>query len=162
MSDEDIAFEDIVEEQHHRGERRRGARRGARHGGPLRSLLPLLLVLLVVEWTDLVFAIDSIPAVFAVTNDPFIVYSSNVFAILGLRSLFFVLAGAMDRFTYFQAGVSAILIFVGGKMILAKWVHLPIVVSLGVIVGVLGAAIVASWLRNRREARERLADMVPE
>ncbi len=124
-------------------------------------LSPLVLVLAFVEWTDLVFAIDSIPAVFAVTNDPFIVYSSNVFAILGLRSLFFVLAGAMDRFTYFQAGVSAILIFVGGKMILAKWVHLPIVVSLGVIVGLLGAAILASWLKNRREAREKLEDLVP-
>jgi tellurite resistance protein TerC len=125
-------------------------------------LSPLVLVLAFVEWTDLVFAIDSIPAVFAVTKDPFIVYSSNVFAILGLRSLFFVLAGAMDRFTYFQAGVSAILIFVGGKMILAKWVHLPIVISLGVIVGLLGAAIVASWLRNRREEREKLEDLVPE
>ena len=124
-------------------------------------LSPLVLVLAFVEWTDLVFAIDSIPAVFAVTNDPFIVYSSNVFAILGLRSLFFVLAGAMDRFTYFQAGVSAILIFVGGKMILAKWLHLPIVISLGVIVGLLGAAILASWLKNRREAREKLKDLVP-
>jgi len=125
-------------------------------------LSPLVLVLAFVEWTDLVFAIDSIPAVFAVTNDPFIVYSSNVFAILGLRSLFFVLASAMDRFTYFQAGVSAILIFVGGKMILAKWVHLPIVVSLGVIVGLLGTAILASWLKNRRDAREKLKDLVPE
>ncbi len=125
-------------------------------------LSPLVLVLAFVEWTDLVFAIDSIPAVFAVTKDPFIVYSSNVFAILGLRSLFFVLAGAMDRFSYFQAGVSAILIFVGGKMILAKWVHLPIVVSLGVIVGLLGAAIIASWLRNRREARKKLEELVPE
>jgi tellurite resistance protein TerC len=124
-------------------------------------LSPLVLVLAFVEWTDLVFAIDSIPAVFAVTNDPFIVYSSNVFAILGLRSLFFVLAGAMDRFTYFQAGVSAILIFVGGKMILAQWLHLPIVVSLGVIVGLLGTAILASWLKNRREAREKLEDLVP-
>ena len=125
-------------------------------------LSPLVLVLAFVEWTDLVFAIDSIPAVFAVTNDPFIVYSSNVFAILGLRSLFFVLAGAMDRFTYFQPGVSAILIFVGAKMILAPWVHLPILVSLGVIVGILALAIVASWLQNRREERERLKDLVPE
>ena len=124
-------------------------------------LSPLVLVLVFVEWTDVVFAIDSIPAVFAVTNDPFIVYSSNVFAILGLRSLFFVLAGAMDRFTYFQAGVSAILVFVGAKMILARWVHLPITVSLGVIVGILGAAIVASWLKNRRLAREALQDLAP-
>jgi tellurite resistance protein TerC len=117
-------------------------------------LSPLVLVLVFVEWTDLVFAIDSIPAVFAVTDDPFIVYSSNVFAILGLRSLFFVLAGAMDRFTYFQLGVSAILIFVGTKMLLAPWVHLPITVSLGVIVGILGTAIVASVVKNRRVAGE--------
>jgi tellurite resistance protein TerC len=115
-------------------------------------LSPLVLVLVFVEWTDLVFAIDSIPAVFAVTDDPFIVYSSNVFAILGLRSLFFVLAGAMDRFTYFQLGVSSILIFVGTKMLLAPWLHLPITVSLGVIVGILGTAIVASVVKNRRVA----------
>ena len=74
---------------------------------------PLLLVLLLVEWSDLVFAIDSIPAIFAVTRDPFIVYSSNVFAILGLRALFFVLAGMMDRFEYLKPGVAAILVFVG-------------------------------------------------
>ena len=112
---------------------------------------PLLVVLAFVEWTDLVFAIDSIPAVFAVTNDPFIVYSSNVFAILGLRSMFFVLAGAVDRFVYFQPGVSAILVFVGTKMIIAPWVHIPIAISLGVIVGILSLAVVASVLKNRRD-----------
>ena len=125
-------------------------------------LSPLVLVLAFVEWTDVVFAIDSIPAVFAVTNDPFIVYSSNVFAILGLRSLFFVLAGAMDRFTYFQAGVSAILVFVGTKMILAPWVHLPIAASLGVIVGILALAVLASWLRNRRVGRTGRVDRTAE
>jgi tellurite resistance protein TerC len=111
---------------------------------------PLLLVLLVVEWSDVVFAIDSIPAIFAVTRDPFIVYSSNVFAILGLRALFFVLAGAMDRFTYLQAGVALILIFVGLKMALAAWVDIPILLSLGVILGTIGIAVAASLLKESR------------
>jgi tellurite resistance protein TerC len=105
---------------------------------------PLLLVLLVVEWSDLVFAIDSIPAIFAVTRDPFIVYSSNVFAILGLRALFFVLAGMMDRFEYLKPGVAAILVFVGFKMVLAGIVHVPIGISLGVIVAILGGSVVLS------------------
>ena len=114
-----------------------------------RLATPLLLVLLVVEWTDLVFAIDSIPAIFAVTRDPFIVYSSNVFAILGLRALFFLLAGMLDRFHYLQAGVALILGFVGLKMVLSGVVHLPILLSLGVIVGILGMAILLSIRRNR-------------
>lgn len=113
---------------------------------------PLLLVLLVVEWTDLVFAIDSIPAIFAVTRDPFIVYSSNVFAILGLRALFFLLAGMLDRFYYLQAGVALILVFVGFKMVLSGMVHLPTALSLGVIVGVLTVSVIASLARARREA----------
>ena len=102
---------------------------------------PLLLVLLVVEWTDLVFAIDSIPAIFAVTRDPFLVYSSNIFAILGLRALFFVLAGAMNRFIYLKIGVAFILVFVGLKMTLSAWVHIPILISLAVIIGSLAVAI---------------------
>ncbi len=112
---------------------------------------PLLLVLLVVEWTDLVFAIDSIPAIFAVTQDPFIVYSSNVFAILGLRALFFLLAGMLDTFHYLKFGVALILTFVGIKMILSGWIHLPIAISLGVIVVTLATAIIASIVRTRRE-----------
>ena len=79
---------------------------------------PLVLVVLVVEWSDLVFAIDSIPAIFSVTRDPFLVYSSNVFAILGLRAMFFVLAGMLDRFVYLKSGVALILVFVGAKMVL--------------------------------------------
>jgi tellurite resistance protein TerC len=114
---------------------------------------PLLLVLLVVEWTDLVFAIDSIPAIFAVTNDPFIVYSSNVFAILGLRALFFLLAGMLDKFEYLKAGVAAILVFVGLKMVFSGILHLPITLSLGVIAGTLALAIGLSILKARREAR---------
>ena len=102
---------------------------------------PLVLVLLVVEWSDLVFAIDSIPAIFAVTRDPFLVYSSNIFAILGLRALFFVLAGAMNRFVYLKTGVAFILVFVGLKMTLSAWIHIPILLSLAVIIGSLAAAI---------------------
>jgi tellurite resistance protein TerC len=105
---------------------------------------PLLLVVLFVEWSDLVFAIDSIPAIFAVTRDPFIVYSSNVFAILGLRALFFVLAGAMDRFVHLKVGVAAILVFVGIKMLVSGWFHISTPVSLAVIVLFLGTAIWAS------------------
>jgi tellurite resistance protein TerC len=112
---------------------------------------PLLLVLLVVEWSDLVFAIDSIPAIFAVTRDPFILYSSNVFAIMGLRAMFFVLADAMNRFVYLKPGVAVILAFVGLKMILTAWFHIPIGVSLGVIAAVLVGAVGLSALKLRRE-----------
>lgn len=112
---------------------------------------PLLLVLVVIEWTDLVFAIDSIPAVFAVTDDPFIVYSSNVFAILGLRALFFLLAGMLDSFYYLKPGVALILVFVGIKMVLSGVFHLPIMLSLAVIIGVLATAVIASMVRTRRE-----------
>jgi TerC family integral membrane protein len=109
---------------------------------------PLFLVLLVVEWSDLVFAIDSIPAVFAVTRDPFIVYSSNIFAILGLRALYFVLAGAMDRFRHLRPGVALILVFVGLKMAAGHWVHVPILASLGVIVLILLGAVLLSLLHR--------------
>ncbi len=115
---------------------------------------PLLLVLIVVEWSDLVFAIDSIPAIFAITRDPFLVYSSNVFAILGLRALFFVLAGMMDKFAYLKPGVALILIFVGLKMILSPWIHLPTLVSLGVVVLTLTAAVLLSLRRSARESRQ--------
>ncbi len=116
---------------------------------------PLLLVVLVVEWSDLVFAIDSIPAIFAVTRDPFLVYSSNVFAILGLRALFFVLAGLLDQFRYLKTGVAAILVFVGLKMALSNWIHVSTVVSLGVIVTFLAAAVALSMWASRREAVAR-------
>ena len=116
---------------------------------------PLLLVLLVVEWSDLVFAIDSIPAIFAVTRDPFLVYSSNVFAILGLRALYFVLAGMLDKFVYLKPGISFILVFVGVKMTLSGLFHIPTLVSLGVIVITLGLAVVLSLRRSAREAGAR-------
>src|SRR5262249_17020423 len=114
---------------------------------------PLLLVLLVVEWSDLVFAIDSIPAIFAVTRDPFLVYSSTVFAILGLRALFFVLAGMMDRFVYLKPGVALILIFVGFKMLSSHWLHLPTLLSLGVIVATLAGAVILSLRKDAAEAK---------
>jgi tellurite resistance protein TerC len=115
---------------------------------------PLLLVLLIVEWSDLVFAIDSIPAIFAITRDPFLVYSSNVFAILGLRALFFVIAGMMDKFAYLKPGVALILILVGLKMTLSHWIHLPTLVSLVVVVLILTAAVLLSLRRSARESRQ--------
>jgi tellurite resistance protein TerC len=114
---------------------------------------PLLLVVLVVEWSDLVFAIDSIPAIFAVTRDPFLVYSSNVFAILGLRALFFVLAGMLDKFVYLKPGVAVVLVFVGVKMTLSHWLHVPTLISLAVILVTLGSAVGLSLRRTARESR---------
>jgi tellurite resistance protein TerC len=114
---------------------------------------PLLLVLLVVEWSDLVFAIDSIPAIFAITQDPFLVYSSNIFAILGLRALFFVLASMLDKFVYLKPGVAFILVFVGLKMTLSAWIHIPTALSLGVIVLTLATAVLLSLRRSAREER---------
>jgi tellurite resistance protein TerC len=115
---------------------------------------PMLLVLIIVEWSDLVFAIDSIPAIFAITRDPFLVYSSNVFAILGLRALFFVLADMMDKFVYLKPGVALILIFVGLKMTLSHWLHVPTLLSLAVIVVTLAGAVLLSLRRIAREARQ--------
>ena len=111
---------------------------------------PLFLVLLIVESTDLVFALDSIPAIFAVTNDPFIIYTSNVFAILGLRSLYFVLAGIIDKFHYLKLGLSVVLTFVGAKMVIVDFYKIPIGVSLGVIAIILTMAVVASLWRAQR------------
>jgi tellurite resistance protein TerC len=107
---------------------------------------PLFLVLLLVEFTDLVFAIDSIPAIFAVTTDPFLVYTSNVFAILGLRSLYFLLAGVIHRFIYLKYGLAAILTFVGFKMLIVDFYHVPIPVSLGFIFMTLVSTLAASFL----------------
>jgi tellurite resistance protein TerC len=115
---------------------------------------PLILVIMVVEWSDILFAVDSIPAIFAVTRDPFIIYTSNVFAILGLRALFFVLADAMNRFVYLKQGVGLILTFVGLKMVLGAWVHIPTLMSLLVILVVLGTSVGLSLLRTRRARLE--------
>jgi len=107
---------------------------------------PLLLVLVVVETTDVIFAVDSIPAIFGITLDPFIVYTSNVFAILGLRALFFLLAGVMDMFRYLKVGLSFVLCFVGAKMMIVDFYKIPIGISLGVVAGILGISILASFL----------------
>lgn len=106
---------------------------------------PLFLALLMVETTDVLFALDSIPAAFAVTQDPFIVYSSNVLAVLGLRALYFLLARAIVRFRYLHVGISVVLLFVGTKMLLAAFYRVPLALSLAAICLILVAAIVASW-----------------
>jgi tellurite resistance protein TerC len=112
---------------------------------------PLFLVLIVIETTDVAFAADSIPAILAITRDPFIVYTSNVFAILGLRSLYFALAGLMDAFHYLHYGLAVILTFIGVKMLLSNFFHLPTVVALGVVAGVLALSVIASLLWPKKE-----------
>jgi tellurite resistance protein TerC len=111
-----------------------------------RAATPLFVVLVLVETTDLIFAVDSIPAIFAITRDPFIVYTSNVFAILGLRALYFLLAGVVHRFHFLKLGLSAVLVFVGAKMLLADIYKVPVAISLGVIGLVLATSVVASLL----------------
>ena len=105
---------------------------------------PLFIVLLIVDTTDVVFATDSIPAIFAVTRDPFIVYTSNICAVLGLRQLYFLLAGIVDKFAYLKLGLSAVLVFIGIKMLIEPFLHIPIGISLGVVALVLVTSIVAS------------------
>lgn len=115
---------------------------------------PLFLVLVIVETTDLVFAVDSIPAVLAISQHPFIVYTSNVFAILGLRSMYFALAGLMDIFHYLHYGLAVILSFIGVKMLISGYFHIPTGWALGIVVGVLGLSVVASvvWPKRERNA----------
>jgi tellurite resistance protein TerC len=108
-------------------------------------MTPLFLVLLLIESTDLIFAVDSIPAIYAVTDDPFIVFTSNAFAILGLRSLFFVLAGYLSGLAYLKPALAAIMAFVGTKMVLIDVIKVPPLLSLGVIASILTVAILASW-----------------
>ena len=124
-----------------------GGRFVVRKGGRLVAT-PLLITLLVVETTDLVFALDSIPAVFAVTRDPFLVYTSNVLAMLGLRALYFLLAHAVERFQHLRFGLAAILIFVGGKMILGDVLSIPTWVSLAVVAGSIGGALAISGIAS--------------
>lgn len=114
---------------------------------------PLLLVLVVVETTDLVFALDSIPAIFAVTRDPFIVYTSNVFAILGLRALYFLLAGVMEMFRFLQIGLALVLTFIGCKMLVSEFWKIPIGLSLGVVAAILAASVLVSLLFPKQEEK---------
>jgi tellurite resistance protein TerC len=117
-----------------------------------RAITPLFLVLLVVESTDVVFAVDSIPAVLAITHDPFLVFTSNVFAILGLRSLYFALSALMGKFEYLKVSLAFVLAFVGVKMLIHKFVNIPTELSLGVIVVALASGVVASLVADRRKA----------
>jgi len=115
-----------------------------RNGTSRLAATPLFIVMVIVNTTDIIFATDSIPAIFAVTRDPFIVYTSNICAVLGLRALYFLLAGVVDKFVYLKLGLSIILIFIGLKMLLEAFVHIPIVASLGVVGAVLGTSIFVS------------------
>jgi TerC family integral membrane protein len=112
--------------------------------GGRRLATPLLAVLVLLETTDIIFAVDSIPAILAVTRDPFIVFSSNAFAILGLRALYFMLAGMMDRFVYLKIGLAVVLVFVGVKMVVGEWYTVPIWASLAVIAATIAVSVVAS------------------
>src|SRR5581483_8785947 len=118
-----------------------------------RYLTPLFVVLLVVESTDVLFAADSIPAILAITRDPFIVYTSNVFAILGLRAIFFALAGLMEMFRYLHYGLSLILMFVGAKMIISSFIEIPVLLALGVVVAILAVSVGASMVRRKRHGK---------
>jgi tellurite resistance protein TerC len=129
--------------------------------GGKRYATPLLLALVAIEVSDLVFAIDSIPAIFAVTTDPFLVFTSNIFAILGLRSLYFVLADVVDRFVYLKPALAFVLLFVGVKMCIVDLYKVPIPVSLGVIVGILASAILASMWRRKHPNKNERRELTP-
>jgi tellurite resistance protein TerC len=117
----------------------------------VRAATPLFLALVMVESSDVIFALDSIPAVFAVTRDPFIVYTSNVFAIMGLRALYFLLSNVMGMFIYLKLGISFVLTFVGVKMLLVDtWLEIPVHFSLGVIFGVLAISIITSIVVGKK------------
>ena len=130
----------------------RGQKFFVREAGELLAT-PLFLVLLVVEVTDVTFAVDSIPAVFGITRDPFIVFTSNVFAVLGLRALYFLLAGVLEKLAYIKVALALILIFVGAKMIAEPWLHIPVGVSLAVVMAMLAAAVIVSLLVRRKGQR---------
>ena len=119
---------------------------------------PMLVALVIVEMTDLVFALDSIPAILAITTDSFIVITSNIFAILGLRSLYFLLAGMMEKFYYLKSGLAMILFFIGCKMIVSEFFEIPIAVSLTVIFGILAAALLLSFIRIRQQQTKMVID----
>ena len=124
---------------------------------------PLLAVLVIVEVTDIIFAVDSIPAIFAVTQEPFLVFASNAFAILGLRAMYFLLADLMHRFVYLKLGLSFVLVWVGIKMIVSHaWVTIPTLLSLGIVVAIITASVVASLLATRSRPDEAAADAAAE
>ncbi len=114
----------------------------------------LFLVLIAIETTDIIFAIDSIPAIFGITHDPYIIYTSNIFALLGLRALYFVLANIIEMFKYLKYGVTLVLIFIGIKMMIEYWVHFSTYLSLGIIALLLGGSIIISLVSNKRESKK--------
>ncbi|ECD7815027.1 TerC family protein [Salmonella enterica subsp. enterica serovar Stanleyville] len=117
---------------------------------------PLLLVLIMVEFSDVIFAVDSIPAIFAVTTDPFIVLTSNLFAILGLRAMYFLLSGVAERFSMLKYGLAVILVFIGIKMLIVDFYHIPIAISLGVVFGILSITLVINaWVNHQRDKKLR-------
>jgi tellurite resistance protein TerC len=120
----------------------------------------LFLVLIVIDFTDVLFAIDSVPAIFGITRDPFIVFTSNIFAVMGLRALYFLLAGVMTLFRYLNYGLSAVLGFIGIKMLVHRWFEMAHWQSLLVIVGLLGTSIVASLIAAKREQARGIAKPV--
>ena len=117
----------------------------------VRWFTPMFLVLVLVEFSDVIFAMDSIPAIFAITSDPFIVFTSNIFAILGLRALYFLLADMADRFHLLKYGLALVLMFVGTKMLIVEWLKIPVAVSLGVVISVLGISILLSLKASRKQ-----------
>ncbi|WP_332669980.1 TerC family protein [Aromatoleum sp.] len=121
----------------------------------VRHVTPLFLVLILVEASDLMFAVDSIPAIFAITTDPFIVFTSNIFAILGLRALYFLLADVANRFHLLKYGLAMVLTFIGVKMLVAPWYHVPVGASLATVSVLIGASVVASVIATRRNGRIR-------
>jgi len=116
----------------------------------VRYFTPLFLVLILIEASDLVFAVDSIPAIFAITTDPFIVFTSNIFAIMGLRALYFLLADVADRFHLLKYGLAMVLTFIGAKMLIAPWYHVPVAASLAIVAVLIGASVAASLIATRK------------
>ena len=120
----------------------------------VRYVTPLFLVLILIEVTDLVFAVDSIPAIFAITTDPFIVFTSNLFAILGLRALYFLLVDVADRFHLLKYGLAMVLTFIGVKMLIMPWYHVPVQASLTVVAVLIGASCLASVFISRKDSNK--------
>ncbi|MDO8891362.1 MAG: TerC family protein [Sulfurimicrobium sp.] len=118
----------------------------------VRYFTPLFLVLILIETSDLVFAVDSIPAIFAITTDPFIVFTSNIFAIMGLRALYFLLADVADRFHLLKYGLAMVLTFIGAKMLIAPWYHVPVAASLAIVAVLIGSSVIASLIATRNKA----------
>lgn len=127
----------------------------------VRLATPLLLVLVVIEFTDLLFAVDSVPAIFAVTTDGFIVFTASIMAVLGLRSMYFLLAHVVHRFVYLKVGLAIVLVYIGAKMLLLELVHVPSLVSLGVVVGILVVSVAASLLWGEQEPPSGAEPVLP-